>query len=465
MSRSNDDLVNGLLAALEHSPDNLPLIRQLAVTLMDLERYAEAETWLRKGLAIDGQSDALRIVLARCYVKQNKVSHAQVLIDLMVERTPPVAEAWMLRGQIELAARSLNTAREAFQKAIDLDPSLADTPEAQRLGLQPKAAADAEPPAWNADADDDVDVDEDLRALARHDQGEGDPFDDSDLERPKINFSDVGGMESVKEEISIKVIQPLAHPELFAAYGKKVGGGILLYGPPGCGKTHLARATAGEAKAKFFSVGIHDVLDMYIGQSEQKLHALFARARKNHPCVLFFDEVDALAAKRSDLAKSAGRQVINQFLSEMDGIDEANDGLLVLAATNSPWHMDAAFRRPGRFDRVVFVPPPDEPARAAILEVMLQDKPTDNVDLAKLAKKCDGFSGADLKGAVDQCIEGKLREALKKGAPTPITTSDMMGAIKQMKPSTKEWFATARNHVLFANEGGLYDDVAKYMGI
>src|SRR5207253_7673484 len=127
-------------------------------------------------------------------------------------------------------------------------------------------------------------------------------------------------MDKVKEEIRLKIILPLEHPELFQAYGKKVGGGILMYGPPGCGKTHLARATAGEVKAGFLSVGINDVLNMWIGQSEHQLHELFEQARRNKPCVLFFDEVDALGASRTDMKQSAGRQLINQFLSEMDGV-------------------------------------------------------------------------------------------------------------------------------------------------
>ena len=168
---------------------------------------------------------------------------------------------------------------------------------------------------------------------------------------------------ALKEEIRLKIIYPLQHADLYAAYGKSAGGGILMYGPPGCGKTHLARATAGEIKAGFLSVGINDVLDMWIGNSERNLHEMFEQARQNKPCVLFFDEVDALGASRSDMRASAGRHLINQFLSEMDGVQSANEGVLVLAATNAPWHLDPAFRRPGRFDRVLFVPPPDRPAQ------------------------------------------------------------------------------------------------------
>jgi SpoVK/Ycf46/Vps4 family AAA+-type ATPase len=272
-------------------------------------------------------------------------------------------------------------------------------------------------------------------------------------------------MESVKEEIRIKIIHPLANPELFRAYGKTVGGGILMYGPPGCGKTHLARATAGEIKAGFISVGIADVLDMWVGTSERNLRDLFANARRSAPCVLFFDEVDALGARRSDMIKSGGRQLINQFLAELDGVGSSNEGVLILAATNSPWHLDPAFRRPGRFDRVLFVPPPDAVAREQILRILCRGKPTSGIDHGIVAKKTADFSGADLKAVVDKAIEAKLHESLKKGTPQPLSTADLVAAANSLRPTTKEWFATARNHALYANEGGAYDDVLRYLGV
>ena len=272
-------------------------------------------------------------------------------------------------------------------------------------------------------------------------------------------------MDTLKEEIRIKIIYPLTRPEIYRAYGKAIGGGILMYGPPGCGKTYLARATAGEVKAHFLSIGLHDVLDMYIGQSEHNLHAIFELARANTPCVLFFDEVDALGASRSDMRYSAGRKVINQLLAELDGVNTSNEGILILAATNAPWHVDAAMRRPGRFDRVLFVPPPDAQAREAILRIMLAGKPTDKVDYRKLSRQTDNFSGADLRGVVDMAVENKLREAMQSGAPMPITTRDLSAAIRAVRPTTKEWLSTARNYAVYSNQSGIYDDVLDYLKI
>ena len=272
-------------------------------------------------------------------------------------------------------------------------------------------------------------------------------------------------MEGMKEEIRMKIILPLRQPDLFKAYGKKAGGGILLYGPPGCGKTFLARATAGEVQAGFLAIGINDVLDMWIGQSERNLHAIFEQARANRPCVLFFDEVDALGANRTDLLKSGGRQIINQFLSELDGVQSTNEGVLILAATNAPWHLDPAFRRPGRFDRILFVPPPDEPARAAVLRLQLRGRPVETVDYELLAKKTEGFSGADLKAVVDSAVEDKLRAAMKAGSLQPLRTADLVDAAKRHRSTVRDWFETARNYALYANQSGLYDDVLAHLKI
>jgi SpoVK/Ycf46/Vps4 family AAA+-type ATPase len=347
-----------------------------------------------------------------------------------------------------LRAGEIQRAVHYYREAIGADPSLADEDLADQLGV----GVDEERAGV---------VDGRIRAAA-------DPRSDAadlTLERPTISFEDVGGMESVKEEIKVKILYALQHPELYEAYGKKIGGGVLLYGPPGCGKTYLARATAGEVGAAFLNVGIDDVVEMWIGQSERNLHALFGHARQNRPSVLFFDEVDALGASRSDMRQSAGRHLINQFLAELDGAKASNEGVLVLAATNAPWHLDAAFRRPGRFDRVIFVPPPDEAARSAILRIHLKGKPSDRLDADRVAKKTSGFSGADLKAVVDVAVEEKLLAALKSGVPEPISTADLLKSAKRHKATTREWFATARNYALYSNTDGLYNDILTYLDL
>ena len=442
-----DEAIQALREALRASPNNVALRQLLADTLLNHGRGEEAEKEFREGLALSPNSVPMKLGLARAFFHQGKHSHALVLLEDLVKNPKAPPRAFLLHAKILAGTGEIQQAVTEYKRALALDHSLADAEFAARLGI---GATEVES--------------EVVEGKVRAAWGEAeDAAPRQEIERPKINFSDVGGMDKVKEEIRLKIIHPLSHADLYQAYGKAVGGGILMYGPPGCGKTYLARATAGEIKAAFISVGINDVLDMWIGNSERNLHTLFEQARRNKPCVLFFDEVDALGASRNDMRHHAGRQLINQFLAEMDGVKSSNDGVLILAATNAPWHLDSAFRRPGRFDRVLFVPPPDAAARASVLRLQCQGKPAEEIDFDYLGKKTDGFSGADLKAVVDVAIEGKLQEALKTGVPKPLTTRDLAAAAGTLKATTKEWFATARNYALYSNQGGIYDDILKHL--
>jgi transitional endoplasmic reticulum ATPase len=450
-----DQTILALREALKLSPENAPLRLHLAETLLGLGRFEEAEVEYRDALARWPEDARLKTGLASAFYQQGKHSHAHVIVEDLVKRRDAPAAACLLYARLLLRAGEVERAVAQYRNAVEADPALADIELAGRLGIRAGGEHDA-------GADDSSEVVEG-RVRAAWDEP-GAPVDPA-VERPTLTFKEVGGMETLKDEIRMKIIHPLAHPDLYKAYGKPIGGGILLYGPPGCGKTHLARATAGEISAGFLAVGIHDVLEMWIGNSERNLHEIFEQARRNHPCVLFFDEVDALAASRSDMRTSGARQLINQFLSETDGVQHANEGVLILAATNAPWHLDPAFRRPGRFDRILFVPPPDHAARAAILRIHCRGKPVQDIDYDQLAKKTDLFSGADLKAVVDVAVEQKLREAMKDGLPRPLSTRDLSAAAATVKPSTREWFATARNYALYSNQGGIYDDILRYMKI
>jgi SpoVK/Ycf46/Vps4 family AAA+-type ATPase len=447
----SDDPLAGLREALRLSPDNVPLRMHLAEQLLLAGRAEEAVEEFKQALSARPDDVKLKIGLASAYYAHGKNSAAMVIVEDLAKGRDVPAKATMLYARLLLRAGDVERAVRQYKKAVEADPSVADIELASRLGI--RADETTEPPPYQ-----DV-VDGKVRAQWEDPGGPS----AADIEKPTISFKDVGGMDAVKDEINMKIIHPLTHADLYKAYGKAIGGGILMYGPPGCGKTHLARATAGEISAGFIAVGISDVLDMWIGNSEKNLHELFEQARRNKPCVLFFDEVDALAASRADMRTHGGRHLINQFLAEMDGIQSSNDGLLILAATNAPWHVDPAFRRPGRFDRILFIPPPDAPARAAILRVMMRGKPQENVDVDHVAKKAEAFSGADLKAVVDQAIEMKLREAMKVGVPKPLYTKDLVSAAAGIKPSTKEWFSTARNYALYSNQGGTYDDILKYL--
>ncbi|HEV2293159.1 MAG TPA: AAA family ATPase [Tepidisphaeraceae bacterium] len=444
-------MIEGLRQAVRVSPENVPLRQHLADTLLGMGKPGDAEKEFRAALQLKSDDAKLKFGLARAFEQQGKASAAIVVLEEIAKRADCPPKARLLYARLLLAAGHDDDASRQYRKAVESDPSVADLHLADQLGLDstPRKASD----------DQDEVVDGKIRAAWEEPGG----VSGVEIERPKTKFADVGGLDEVKEQVRMKIIHPLKHPELYKAYGKPIGGGILMYGPPGCGKTFLARATAGEISAAFLSIGINDVLDMWIGNSEKNLHELFERARRGRPCVLFFDEVDALAASRADMRASAGRHLINQFLAELDGVQSSNDGVLILAATNAPWHVDPAFRRPGRFDRILFVPPPDAAARAAILRAMCAGKPVDNIDYAHVAKKTEAFSGADLKAVLDRAIEAKLSDAMKAGIPKPLTTKDLLSAAAGVRPSTREWFATARNYALYANQGGAYDDVLQYL--
>ncbi|GAA4106470.1 ATP-binding protein [Aquimarina addita] len=432
------DFIDDLLEALSFSPDNIPLRLRIAKSYLDRSNYPLAEEQYVEVLKLNGASTEAKFGLAQCYFRLEKTAAAEIILEELISYDPTEIEYLELLCYCHLQEDNIVEAKETYQQLLSLDKTYQNADFDKVLRLQ----------TTNEDAGDFIDED----AVQF-------------LKKPTINFADVGGMDEVKNQISLKIIKPLEHKDLYKAYGKKIGGGILLYGPPGCGKTHLARATAGEINANFISIGINDILDMWIGSSEQNLHEIFETARQNTPCVIFIDEIDALGANRSDMNKSAGRNVINQFLAELDGIESDNDGILVLGATNTPWHLDPAFRRPGRFDRIIFVSPPDLSAKTAIYEIMLKDKPVDKIDHKALAKAAKEFSGADILASIDVAIEQKLMQSFSDGIPKPLTTKDILKAIKSIKPSTKEWFTTSKNYALYANDSGLYDEILSYLKI
>jgi SpoVK/Ycf46/Vps4 family AAA+-type ATPase len=289
------------------------------------------------------------------------------------------------------------------------------------------------------------------------------PAESYDAERTTLKLADVAGMDQVKQRLEAAFLAPMRTPELRKLYGKSLRGGLLLYGPPGCGKTFIARAVAGELGARFMAVSFADIIDMFVGQSERNIHELFEIARRNSPCVLFLDEVDAIGQKRSQLRNTPMRSAVNQLLLELDDVDGGNDGVFLLAATNHPWDVDSALRRPGRFDRTLLVLPPDNAAREAVFRYHLRDRPVAGVNLGRLAKMTDGYSGADIAHICETASERALLDSVSRGEARMIGQPDLEASAAEVRPSLGAWFDTARNVALFANEGGAYDDLAEYL--
>lgn len=391
---------------------------------------------LRRAVEAAPSDVPLRVHLVRILLERGLVH------DARAEAGAAMAVAPMDPGVHEIMAVAL--AAESPDASADsrAEPSVAPR----------HAAADFD---WHAAEDDVKDVADPIGTA------EASPYE---AERPVITLADVGGLQDVKERLDAAFLAPLRNPELQRLFGKRVRGGLLMYGPPGCGKTYLARALAGELGARFLSIGIADILDPFVGVSEQNVHEAFAYARRSAPCVLFLDEIDALGQKRS-LARNAPtmRSVVNQLLAEMDGFD-ANDGVYVLAATNQPWDVDPALRRPGRFDRTVLVLPPDEPARVAIFRSHLEGRPVgEDVDVAELARMTARFSGADIAGACESATEAALLSSVRSGTARPIEQKDLVAAVRGTPPSTGAWTDSARNVVQYGIDDGTFDELRAYL--
>lgn len=404
---TEDPVIRELSNAVDKSPDVIELRLHLAGLLADKGRYAEALGHCSTVLTQDaGNVNALSL-LQRC---------SAALAAPPAEAPAPVADQ-------PAGNESFDWSSAEREVADIIEPAFVEQP----------------PDAVN---EDDFDV----------------------VQRIRVRLDDVAGMDEVKRQLDLSLLGPIRNPELMKAFKVSARGGLLLYGPPGCGKTFIAKAVSGELGANFYQVGIADVLHQWFGNSERSIRAVFDTARRNAPCVLFFDEVDALGHRRSALSGSSGlRPVVNTLLEEMDSASSVNDGVYVLGATNAPWDVDPALRRPGRFDRMIFVGLPDTGARAGIVRSHLQDRPIAGIELKSIANRTDGFSGADLAYVCETATQLAMADSMRSGQVRPVTMADIDTAIAQIRPSTGPWFETARNVVEFANGDGTYDELAKYM--
>lgn len=441
----DDRELSQLEAAQAASPDNPHLLGLLLKALLERRQYERGVPLVQAASAALQGGSAPREAAAELCLRANR---PELALEIATGSEPALG---LLRARaladLERRPEGLEEYRRALEQNVALeDPLLEKRLRADVVSLPSRAGR----PALRVVSNDDTAQSEAARIL-------------SPPAEP-ITFADVGGLGEIKRAIHRKIILPYQKPSLFQRFRKRVGGGLLLYGPPGCGKTMLARATAGECKAAFLNVAISDVLDMFMGESERKLHALFQQARAKAPAVLFFDEVEALGSKRSHTREATSAKLVSQFLAEMDGYAQDNHGVLILAATNVPWAVDPAFRRPGRFDRVLFVPPPDRVAREYLLARLLEGRPVaDDIDVAFLARATGSFSGADLKEVVETAADIAIEESIGAGKECPITDRHLKSALKEVRPTTAEWLTTARNYARYANEAGQYDEVLEFL--
>ncbi|KAL6782147.1 hypothetical protein ACKKBF_B10830 [Auxenochlorella protothecoides x Auxenochlorella symbiontica] len=287
---------------------------------------------------------------------------------------------------------------------------------------------------------------------------------------PDTTWEDVGSLQEIRNELDFAITQPIANPGIFAAMGLQQGAGVLLYGPPGCGKTLVAKAAAAASGANFISIKGPELLNKYVGESERAVRQLFARAGAAAPCVLFFDEMDALAPRRGGETSQSSERLVNQLLTEMDGVD-GRTGVYLIAATNRPDIIDPALLRPGRLDKMLYVPLPDAAGRASILRALTRRTPVGGaLDLDALAasQRLEGFSGADLAAVVREACVAALKEGLAAAglgglgpnqAGPLVTQRHLEAAANRVQPSVsrrdramyerlRDRLCSARGHIL-----------------
>jgi len=397
-----DDALDDLGAVIRHEPENAVALRKKAECLFHRGSNFEALEVINELLAMEGDS-----------------------VELLLHRA-------RINEQLEF----LDEAVQDAKKALTIEP---DNQEARQLRQSVILRRQS------------LGMEDDLyTAFTR---GDEEVFL-GDLKIPEARFNDIGGLDEAKRLIRENIELPLKHPEVSAKYGKTAGGGLLFFGPPGCGKTLLARAAAGECGITLINVNLAHVLDKWVGNSEKAISMMFAAARKRAPSILFFDEVDAIGGSRATMQSGWEKKLISQLLIELDGLTSINENVMVMGATNAPWDVDYALRRPGRLGRLVFVPPPEAPGRADIFKIYLGQKPlvAEDIDFAELGRKSNHYSPDSIRQIVENAATIPWRRAIETGDADPISQQDLLSAIKQTPPDLTEWEKVVSKYEEFAKQ-------------
>ncbi len=453
----SDQKILGLREALNRAPHDQAIRHRLATALMKAGRPTEALAEYHAMVLADMHNAAAKLELARCYLCLGKSSAAMVIVEELLKDRDASAGVHGLHSLLLANEGETERAAREYRRALEADADFCDAALAGRLLIDPNTGVDIgalpldddDPPADNVQIH--FAPPEDLARQAREEE----------IEHPAICLADVAGMSALKEEVYTKVIFPARQAAQSKVLHPDADGAFLLYGPPGCGETHLARAIAGELKAGLLRVDLAEIIALWPGEPEAYLREVFQIARQARPCVVLFQDVDVLCGPVTPGAAACERWR-ECFWRAVAALAPA-DKVVVLGATTAPWRVDAQWRRQGRFVRSLFVPPPDEPARRAVLKGLLHNRPAAGVDFSLLAEACKGYSCADLKAAVDLAVQSRLHQSVLGGVASPITTRDLLAAAKGVEPSAPAWFTAAQEHLLTKGAGDLFGEILGYL--
>lgn len=423
--KNYDKAIEDYTRAIEIDPDNPLIYNNRGDAYYRKQDFEKAIADYDKAISL--KKDYLKAYYNRglAYACLQDYESAVENFTRVTEIDPDFAEAYNARGLAYEYLEKFDEAIADYEKALQINPNFTEAKE--HLEAAQKKKSEKESGAGG----------EGVSAIKF-------------MEKPKLKFADIAGMEKVKELIREYIVYPLQDPELARKYGKLGGGGVLLYGPPGCGKTFIMKAAAGECGAKFINVKLSDVLDMYVGNTEKNIRNIFEGARKNAPCIVFIDEIDGLGGRRDQMRESAQymRMAVNQLLYEMDGVEARNENVLVVAATNAPWDVDPALRRAGRFTKLIYVGEPDEKMRVEVLKYHAKGRPVaKNINWWRLARATAGYANADLKAISDDAAAIPWLEALKTGKQREIQMRDYLTAIRKKRSSLPAWYESAKKEI------------------
>ena len=382
-----------------------------------------------------------------------KQNYETAIVDFtkVIELNEHFTEAYHIRGLAYDYMDRLDDAIKDYDKALELNPNFDEAKKHKELAKSKLDGTYSAPPTASASGGGFGGPGGGQGGGQGGDQKGGATVNISKMFiKPSMTFDDIAGMSKMKESIRENIIYPMAKPELAERYNRLGGGGILLYGPPGCGKSYILKAAAGESATKFMNVKSSDILDQYVGGTEKNIHAVFEGGRQNSPCIMFFDEIDSVAVRRDklDQGQSYLKGAVNQMLYELDGVEANNKNLLVIGATNAPWDVDPAIRRSGRLGKTIYIPQPDFISRLAIIKIHSNKLPLEkNITWNRLALATRGYASADLKAIADEAGARPWREAFKTGKERKINTSDFIFAINKKKSSLPPWYGQAKKQI------------------
>ena len=436
----------------EKSGTNNPLAEDFykkAGKAFEESKFEEAIDLYTKALKEDPKYASAYFNRSLSYALMNRYEEASRDAETVMNIEPDSCDAPYVMGIISEYQSDFKGAKEWYEAALAKNPNY-EQAKTRLDGLKAK-----------------IDVSKTEKTF---EEGTGTKIEDGQLKTAKwhkstITFNDVVGMKKEKEAIHDNIILAIKKPEMLKAYGKKLGLGVIFYGPPGCGKTYFVNAIGGETGSNVIIARINEIVDMYAGNTEKNMHAIFEQARKNTPCVIFFDELDALGVKRGGGGGGGGgdggqnymRMAVNQFLQEMDGVEANPEGIFVIGATNQPWDIDPALKRSKRFGDAIYIPPPDYKTRKQAFKFNTRKMPLARINFGRLARATMGFSQADIEEICDKAALIPAAEEDRTGKRRKIKMKDFLKMIRSKGNTLDEWYGMVRKDIISKREVQIVD--------